>query len=59
MEDMEDGEVAAMYQVGEDAVIMVSRSYPDDVRCNAVNDLLASIRAQHPVGLPGLLFSVA
>lgn len=59
MEDMPKGEVAALYQEGEDAVIMVSRDYPDDVRCNAVNDLLASIRAQHPVALPRLLVSVA
>lgn len=59
MEDLVVGEVAAMYQEGEDAVILVSRALPDDIRCAAVNDLLASIKAQHPVGLPRLLVSVA
>lgn len=59
MEELPKGEVAAMYQEGEDAVILVSRAYPDDVRCTAVNDLLASVRAQHPVALPKVLVSVA
>lgn len=45
MEDMEHGEVAALYQDGEDAVILVSRGLCDDVRCEAVNRLLATIRA--------------
>ena len=45
MEDMDNGEVAAMYQDGEDAVILVSRRLSDDVRCDAVNRLLATIRA--------------
>lgn len=59
MEDLKAGEVAAMYQEGEDAVIMVSRNYPDDERCRAVNDLLASVRAQYPVEVrPGTLLSL-
>ena len=45
MEDMDHGEVAAMYQDGEDAVILVSRDLCDDVRCEAVNRLLATVRA--------------
>lgn len=49
MEDMQHGEVAAMYQHGEDAVILVSRALPDDVRCQAVNDLLAGVQAQAPL----------
>lgn len=61
MEDMNDGEVAAMYQHGQDAVILVSRALPDDVRCEAVNDLLAGVRAEEirPKSLARLLFSVA
>jgi len=49
MEDMQDGEVAAMYQHGEDAVILLSRALSDDLRCQAVNDLLAGVRAQAPL----------
>lgn len=45
MEDMDHGEVAALYQDGEDAVILVSRDLCDDVRCDAVNRLLATVRA--------------
>lgn len=48
MEDMPAGEIAAMFQSGQDAVVMVSRGLPDDVRCKAVNDLLAQIVAQEP-----------
>lgn len=57
MEDMPTGEVAAMYQWGEDAVIMVARHLPDDVRCAAVNDLLAHIKARQiqPAALQRLL----
>lgn len=59
MEELDAGEVAAMYQEGEHAIIMVSRALPDDVRCGAVNDLLSQIKAQHPVALPTVLVSVA
>jgi ribosomal protein L34E len=61
MEELATGEIAAMYQEGEDAVIMVSRSHPDDVRCKAVNDLLASVRAHRPVKVRtrGLLSLIA
>ena len=45
MDDMDHGEVAALFQDGEDAVVMVSRHLSDDVRCDAVNRLLATIRA--------------
>jgi hypothetical protein len=45
MEDMESGEVAALYRSGEDAVILVSRDLSDDVRVCAVNRLLAAVRA--------------
>lgn len=45
MEDMDQGEVAALYQDGEDAVILVSRDLSDDVRVCAVNRLLATARA--------------
>lgn len=58
MEELPKGEVAAMYQEGEDAIILVSRSLPDDARCQAVNDLLASVRAHEPVKVPGHLLSL-
>ena len=45
MEDMAHGEVAALYQDGEDAVVMVARDLSDDVRCDAINRLLATVRA--------------
>jgi len=49
MEDMEPGEVAAMYEDDGDAVILVARDLPDDARCAAVNRLLAGVRtAQRP-----------
>lgn len=54
MEDLPKGEVAAMYQEGDDAIVMVSRDYPDDVRCNAVNDLLATLRAKSPMRAPAM-----
>lgn len=60
MEDMPAGEVAAMYQDGGDAVVMVSRALPDDVRCRAVNDLLATVEASEPPRLrPPLLLCIA
>lgn len=48
MEDMEPGEVAAMWQDGEDAIILVTsdRSIPDDERCAAVNRMLAKLKLQ-------------
>ena len=49
MEDLPAGEVAALYQEGEDAVILVSRALPDDLRCGAVNELLSTVRAKPPV----------
>jgi hypothetical protein len=45
MEDMQDGEIAAMYEEGGDAVILVARDLPDDMRCAAVNRLLARVTA--------------
>jgi hypothetical protein len=45
MEDMLDGEIAAMYEEDGDAVILVARELPDDVRCAAVNRLLARVTA--------------
>ena len=48
MEDMQDGEVAAMFRQGEDALILVARDLPDDVRCDAVNRLLATVKAEPP-----------
>ena len=44
MEDMDHGEVAAMYQEGEDAVILVARHLCDDVRADTLNRLLATVR---------------
>lgn len=50
MDDMEHDEaVAYLYQEGEDAVIVVSRHLPDDVRCSAVNELLSDISVVAPV----------
>ena len=43
MEDMEAGEVAAMYEEDGDAIILVARGLPDDQRCAAVNRLLARL----------------
>lgn len=43
MEDMEPGEIAAMYEEGGDAVILIARHLPDDQRCQAVNNLLARV----------------
>lgn len=40
-EDMNDGEIAAMYEDGADAVIMVNERLPDAGRSEAVNKLLA------------------
>lgn len=48
MDDMQDGEVAAMYREGEDALILVARGLPDDVRCDAVNRLLATVAVNPP-----------
>lgn len=59
MEDLPKGEVAAMYQEGEDAIILVSRTEPDDARCRAVNDLLASVRAVDPTPSKASLLSPA
>ena len=61
MEDMAPHEVAVMYQHGQDAIIMVARDLPDDVRCAAVNDLLGTIQAKEvkPTPLARLLTSVA
>lgn len=44
MEDMKPGEVAAMYQEGDDSLILVSRDLTDDVRASAVNELLMRIK---------------
>ena len=42
MEDgLEDGELAVMYQEGDDAIILISRHGSDDDRCKAVNRLIA------------------
>ena len=42
MEDgLEDGELAVMYQEGDDAIILISRHGCDDDRCAAVNRLIA------------------
>lgn len=42
-EDMQDGEVAAVYAQGSDVLVMLNRNEPDpQVRCDAVNRLLAS-----------------
>lgn len=46
MEDMGPGEIAAMYEEDGDAVIMVARHLPDDLRCDAVNRLLARVSAR-------------
>ena len=56
MDDMEDEAVAYLYQEGEDAVIVVSRHLPDDVRCSAVNELLSdiSVVAQVPTAVSRL-----
>lgn len=48
MEDMADGEIAAMYQEGNDAVILVSRSLDDDTRARAVNRLLRRLTSPAP-----------
>lgn len=56
MEDMGPGEVAAMYEEGGDAVIMVARHLPDDQRCEAVNNLLARVNVRlSPYRFPRLL----
>jgi hypothetical protein len=57
MEELEPGEVAAMYQEGEDALIMVTldRSVPDVERCAAVNRFLGQLKLQpSPAARPGL-----
>lgn len=48
MEDMEAGEVAVMWQEGENALIMVTsdRSIPDTERCAAVNRLMQHLKLQ-------------
>ena len=48
MEDMEPGEIAAMFHDGEDAIILITtdRTLSDETRCAAVNRLLARIDAQ-------------
>lgn len=48
MEDMADGEIAAMYQEGNDAVILVSRTLDDDTRARAVNRLLGRLTFTAP-----------
>lgn len=47
MGDMDPGEVAAMYEDGGDAVILVARGLSDDQRCEAVNRLLARVKTSH------------
>lgn len=60
MEDMAPHEVAMMYQQGEDAIIMISRHLSDDVRCQAVNDLLGRVQAREirPRALSRVMLSV-
>ena len=41
MEELEPGEVAAMYEEGGRAVVLIARGLTDDERCDAVNRLLA------------------
>lgn len=43
MEDMEHGEIAALFEEGNDAIVFVSRHLDDDTRCDAVNRLLARL----------------
>ena len=43
MEDMPGNEVAALYEEGNDAVVLVSRHLDDDTRCQAINELLARV----------------
>ena len=43
---MTDNEVAAIYQEGEDAVILVRRGLPDDQRVCAMNALLARLKVK-------------
>lgn len=65
LEDLPNGEIAAIYQEGEDVLIMVSRTHSDEVRCDALNQLYAQITPpgprQCPVdsGTPRLALSVA
>lgn len=56
MEDMEAGEVAAMYEEGGSAIILVARHLPDDQRCAAVNELLSHVDVRlSPYRFPRLL----
>lgn len=59
MEDMPVGEIAAMYQEGNDAVILVSRSLDDDTRARAVNRLLRRLTSPAPIRLVRSVGSVA
>ena len=43
MEDMEPGEVAAMYEENGDAIVLIARHLSDEQRCEAVNRLLARL----------------
>jgi hypothetical protein len=40
MEEMEAGEVAALYEEGGDAIVLVNKKVPATVRCEAVNRML-------------------
>lgn len=56
MEDMEAGEVAAMYEEDGNAVILVARHLPDDQRCAAVNSLLTRLSVRvSPYRFPHLV----
>ena len=56
MEDLEPGEVAAMYEENGDAIIFVARDLPDDQRCQAVNRLLARLNVRvNPYRFPRLV----
>jgi hypothetical protein len=53
MEDvLEDGELAVMYQEGDDAIILISRHGCDDDRCAAVNRLIALYLSPPAVAQP-------
>ena len=64
MEDLPGDAVAAIYQEGDDVLILCSRNHTDDERCEALNLLYAQIsppapRCSHPQPEPQRLVLVS
>ena len=59
-EDMQDGEVAALYEEGEDTIVLVNQQVTDPVaRCEAVNKLMDRALALVSFGLLLLLLHLS